>query len=150
MPCVPYLCHIAVPRALCPTPVPHHHTPCPCPVPHTRALGLTAALPAQVKQERPPPSPSSQGMLDRSRMALCAFVFLCLSFNPLASLLRGSGGPATMGSPSPAGPGRSIMAESGTVGKRWREVGALGVGAIGVEAVEVSIVGVQDVGVGVR
>jgi len=34
MPCVPYLCHIAMPRALCPTPVPHHHTPCPCPVSH--------------------------------------------------------------------------------------------------------------------
>ncbi|KFO78878.1 Sterol regulatory element-binding protein 1, partial [Cuculus canorus] len=73
-----------------------------------------SALPVQVKQEHPPPSPSSQGMLDRSRMALCAFVFLCLSFNPLASLLRGSSAP--MGSLGTAGPGRSIMAESGAVG----------------------------------
>ncbi|XP_068279991.1 sterol regulatory element-binding protein 1 isoform X6 [Nyctibius grandis] len=72
----------------------------------------------KVKQEHPPPSPSSQGMLDRSRMALCAFVFLCLSFNPLASLLRGSSAPAPMGSPGTAGPSRSIMAESGTVGKQ--------------------------------
>ncbi|XP_053936805.1 sterol regulatory element-binding protein 1 isoform X2 [Cuculus canorus] len=71
----------------------------------------------KVKQEHPPPSPSSQGMLDRSRMALCAFVFLCLSFNPLASLLRGSSAP--MGSLGTAGPGRSIMAESGTVEEPW-------------------------------
>ncbi|NXL77743.1 SRBP1 protein, partial [Leptocoma aspasia] len=69
----------------------------------------------KVKQERPPPSPSSQGMLDRSRMALCTFVFLCLSFNPLASLLRGSGSPAPLGSQDTTGPGRSIMAESGTL-----------------------------------
>ncbi|XP_074064688.1 sterol regulatory element-binding protein 1 isoform X2 [Macrotis lagotis] len=45
----------------------------------------------KVKQEQLP-SPSSLGMLDRSRLALCAFVFLCLSCNPLASLLgRNSG-----------------------------------------------------------
>ncbi|XP_074696519.1 sterol regulatory element-binding protein 1 isoform X1 [Strix aluco] len=73
----------------------------------------------KVKQERPPPSPSSQGMLDRSRMALCAFVFLCLSFNPLASLLRGSGAPGPVGSPGTAGPSRSIMAESGIVEEPW-------------------------------
>ncbi|NXT60589.1 SRBP1 protein, partial [Chaetops frenatus] len=74
----------------------------------------------KVKQERPPPSPSSQGMLDRSRMALCTFVFLCLSFNPLASLLRGSGSPAPLGSQDTAGPSRSIMAESGTLEEPWR------------------------------
>ncbi|NXK12011.1 SRBP1 protein, partial [Herpetotheres cachinnans] len=73
----------------------------------------------KVKQEHLPPSPSSQGMLDRSRMALCAFVFLCLSFNPLASLLRGSGAPAPVGSLGTAGPSRSIMAESGTVEEPW-------------------------------
>ncbi|NXI12762.1 SRBP1 protein, partial [Irena cyanogastra] len=75
--------------------------------------------PGKVKQEHPPPSPSSQGMLDRSRMALCAFVFLCLSFNPLASLLRGSGSSAPLGSQDTAGPGRSIMAESGTLEDSW-------------------------------
>ncbi|XP_027512439.1 sterol regulatory element-binding protein 1 isoform X3 [Corapipo altera] len=73
----------------------------------------------KVKQEHPPPSPSSQGMLDRSRMALCTFVFLCLSFNPLASLLRGSSSPSPLGSPDTAGPSRSIMAESGTVEEPW-------------------------------
>ncbi|NXE40307.1 SRBP1 protein, partial [Ptilorrhoa leucosticta] len=73
----------------------------------------------KVKQECPPPSPSSQGMLDRSRMALCTFVFLCLSFNPLASLLRGSGSPAPLGSQETAGPSRSIMAESGTSEEPW-------------------------------
>ncbi|NWS01730.1 SRBP1 protein, partial [Motacilla alba] len=73
----------------------------------------------KVKQEQPPPSPSSQGMLDRSRMALCAFVFLCLSFNPLASLLRGSASPAPLGSQDTAGPGRSIMAVSGALDDPW-------------------------------
>ncbi|XP_054036258.1 sterol regulatory element-binding protein 1 [Dryobates pubescens] len=73
----------------------------------------------KVKQEQPPPSPSSQGMLDRSRMALCAFVFLCLSFNPLASLLRGSSAPAPVGNPGTSGPSRSIMAQSGTVEEPW-------------------------------
>ncbi|XP_042684036.1 sterol regulatory element-binding protein 1 isoform X2 [Centrocercus urophasianus] len=74
---------------------------------------------SKVKQEHPPPSPGSQGMLDRSRMALCAFVFLCLSFNPLASLLRGSSAPAPSGNLGTAGPGRSIMAESGTAEEPW-------------------------------
>ncbi|NXG69941.1 SRBP2 protein, partial [Baryphthengus martii] len=73
----------------------------------------------KVKQERPPPSPSSQGMLDRSRMALCAFVFLCLSFNPLASLLRGSGASVPVGNLGTTGPSRSIMAQSGTVEEPW-------------------------------
>lgn len=133
----------------------------------------------QVKQERPLPSPGSQGMLDRSRMALCAFVFLCLSFNPLASLLRGSSAPTPVGSPGTAGPGRSIMAEPGTAGKRWHGVEAVGVGvgwrlsggerwdwggweavggvkAVGggwwggLEAGGVQGVGVQGVGVGVK
>lgn len=121
------------------TSVPHHHalysmlcSPCsgscalyPMPVPTTPhpclSPRLTAALPVQVKQERPPPSPSSQGMLDRSRMALCTFVFLCLSFNPLASLLQGSGSPAPLESQDTAGPGRSIMAQSGSLGKLWCE-----------------------------
>ncbi|XP_056390075.1 sterol regulatory element-binding protein 1 isoform X2 [Hyla sarda] len=42
----------------------------------------------EVKQETP--NPPSTGMLDRSRMALCVFVFLCLSFNPLSFLMGGS------------------------------------------------------------
>ncbi|NWS11002.1 SRBP1 protein, partial [Pachyramphus minor] len=115
--------------ALCPLPI--HQNPFPFPISHAcapspphgyiriHALGLTATLPTQVKQEHPPPSPSSQGMLDRSRMALCTFVFLCLSFNPLASLLRGSSSPGPLGSPDTAGPSRSIMAESGTVEEPW-------------------------------
>lgn len=105
----------------------------------------------QVKQEQPPPSPSSQGMLDRSRMALCTFVFLCLSFNPLASLLRGSGSPAPLGSQDTAGPGRSIMAESGTLGKLW--CGGPWDGGCwdgcGMETVDVETIRVQDDEVGV-
>ncbi|XP_075755862.1 sterol regulatory element-binding protein 1 isoform X2 [Pelodiscus sinensis] len=63
------------------------------------------------KKEQQLLSPGSLGMLDRSRMALCAFVFLCLSFNPLASLLRGAspeGAPESRGSPSL---GRNIMGQ---------------------------------------
>ncbi|XP_047427820.1 sterol regulatory element-binding protein 1 [Mugil cephalus] len=37
------------------------------------------------------------GMLDRSRMALCAFTFLFLSLNPLAALLCSSGGSSAEG-----------------------------------------------------
>ncbi|XP_026580331.1 sterol regulatory element-binding protein 1-like [Pseudonaja textilis] len=44
---------------------------------------------AKVKPEYQGPPSGSLGMLDRSRMALCTFVFLCLSFNPLSSLLGG-------------------------------------------------------------
>lgn len=40
---------------------------------------------------RPAAGGSAGGMLDRSRMALCAFTFLFLSLNPLASLLCSSG-----------------------------------------------------------
>ncbi|XP_019512189.1 PREDICTED: LOW QUALITY PROTEIN: sterol regulatory element-binding protein 1 [Hipposideros armiger] len=47
---------------------------------------------SQVKPEQLP-SPHSRGMLDRSRLALCTLVFLCLSCNPLASLLGSWGFP---------------------------------------------------------
>lgn len=124
--CIPILC----------TPCPVSHASCPCvhvhdPMSVPMAHGI---FPPQVKQENPPPSPGSQGMLDRSRMALCAFVFLCLSFNPLASLLRGSSAPAPSGTLGTAGPGRSIMAESGTAGKCWHGVEAFGVETSGAGA----------------
>ncbi|KAM9844018.1 sterol regulatory element-binding protein 1 [Aulostomus maculatus] len=41
--------------------------------------------------DRSSASSSAGGMLDRSRMALCAFTFLFLSLNPLAALLCSSG-----------------------------------------------------------
>ncbi|XP_067329251.1 sterol regulatory element-binding protein 1-like [Anolis sagrei] len=69
---------------------------------------------AKVKQESQASSPGSLGMLDRSRMALCAFVFLCLSFNPLSSLLGGTGSTTSTDVSGSSGPGRSIMAEKGT------------------------------------
>nr|XP_031323304.1 sterol regulatory element-binding protein 1 isoform X3 [Camelus dromedarius] len=73
----------------------------------------------QVKPEQPP-SPYSQGMLDRSRLALCALVFLCLSCNPLASLLSSRGPPG----PSDAtgishGPRRSTLGAEGRDGPGW-------------------------------
>ncbi|KAM8961126.1 sterol regulatory element-binding protein 1 [Pelodytes ibericus] len=61
----------------------------------------------QIKQESP--SPPSSGMLDRSRMALCVFVFLCLSFNPLSFLMGGSKGPQASESTSFHGSGRSML-----------------------------------------
>lgn len=45
---------------------------------------------------------SAGGMLDRSRMALCAFTFLFLSLNPLASLLCSSGSSAAEGAAAPS------------------------------------------------
>nr|XP_016852970.1 PREDICTED: sterol regulatory element-binding protein 1 [Anolis carolinensis] len=78
---------------------------------------------AKVKQEIQASSPGSLGMLDRSRMALCAFVFLCLSFNPLSSLLGGSGSSATTDTSGGSGPGRSIMSEkeTGDVSITWSQ-----------------------------
>ncbi|XP_053132718.1 sterol regulatory element-binding protein 1 isoform X2 [Hemicordylus capensis] len=66
---------------------------------------------AKVKPERPTLSPGSLGMLDRSRMALCAFVFLCLSFNPLSSLLGGSISASSSEIAGPSIHGRNIKAE---------------------------------------
>lgn len=61
----------------------------PCSLPRFEPLSLELAglcphLPAfcQVKAQQL----HSHGMLDRSRLALCALVFLCLTCNPLASL----------------------------------------------------------------
>ncbi|KAG9264368.1 sterol regulatory element-binding protein 1 isoform X1 [Astyanax mexicanus] len=56
---------------------------------------------------------SAGGMLDRSRMALCAFTLLFLSFNPLASLMWGSSSSSsragdTVG-PSHVGTGRNML-----------------------------------------
>ncbi|MBN3318333.1 SRBP1 protein, partial [Atractosteus spatula] len=71
-----------------------------------------------VKQELP--SPGSVGMLDRSRLALCAFTFLFLSLNPLASLLGSTGGGS---SPSdhaaPSSPGRSVLSVDSTEPPGW-------------------------------
>ncbi|KAJ8251861.1 hypothetical protein GJAV_G00226230 [Gymnothorax javanicus] len=50
--------------------------------------------PEHVKSE--PNSPSSVGVMDRSRLLLCALTFLCLSLNPLPSLL---GSEPTVGGP---------------------------------------------------
>lgn len=54
---------------------------------------------------------SAGGMVDRSRMALCAFTLLFLSFNPLASLMWGSSSSRageTVG-PSHVGTGRNML-----------------------------------------
>ncbi|KAM4025976.1 sterol regulatory element-binding protein 1 isoform 2-T2 [Anomaloglossus baeobatrachus] len=61
----------------------------------------------QVKEEIP--SPPNSGMLDRSRMALCVFVFLCLSFNPLSFLMGGSSSQEAPGSSTYHGGGRSML-----------------------------------------
>ncbi|XP_073442742.1 sterol regulatory element-binding protein 2 isoform X1 [Dendrobates tinctorius] len=44
----------------------------------------------KVKDE--PDSPTGLGMMDRSRMLLCTMTFLCLTFNPLTSLLHSDNG----------------------------------------------------------
>uniref|UniRef100_A0A8D0L2Z3 Sterol regulatory element-binding protein 1 n=1 Tax=Sphenodon punctatus TaxID=8508 RepID=A0A8D0L2Z3_SPHPU len=81
---------------------------------HSSPLSMSGASGSDSEPDSPSceeakvPSPSSLGMLDRSRMALCAFVFLCLSFNPLASLLGGSSPTGFLDSAGPGGLGRSI------------------------------------------
>ncbi len=55
-----------------------------------------------------PDSPSSVGVMDRSRLLLCALTFFCLSLNPLPSLL----GSEASGSPSLSaghGPSRTLV-----------------------------------------
>ncbi|XP_003791080.1 sterol regulatory element-binding protein 1 isoform X1 [Otolemur garnettii] len=64
----------------------------------------------------------SRGMLDRSRLALCTLVFLCLSCNPLASLLGGWEVP----DPSDAtsvyhSPGRNMLGTEGRDGPSWAQ-----------------------------
>nr|AFH35105.1 sterol regulatory element-binding protein 1 [Siganus canaliculatus]ANN45572.1 sterol regulatory element-binding protein 1 [Siganus canaliculatus] len=53
--------------------------------------------PSMAVSDGPAAGSSAGGMLDRSRMALCAFTFLFLSLNPLASLLCSSGSSSAAG-----------------------------------------------------
>ncbi|XP_037019124.2 sterol regulatory element-binding protein 1 isoform X1 [Artibeus jamaicensis] len=82
----------------------------------------------QVKPEQLP-SPHSRGMLDRSRLALCALVFLCLSCNPLASLLGSWGLPGSLDATSTQqGPGRNVLGAeerggTGQHGHLWQRDG---------------------------
>ncbi|XP_061568269.1 sterol regulatory element-binding protein 1 [Cololabis saira] len=52
---------------------------------------------------------SAGGMLDRSRMALCAFTFLFVSLNPLASLLCSGSGSAGGAGDVPRHAGRNVL-----------------------------------------
>ncbi|XP_078273978.1 sterol regulatory element-binding protein 1 isoform X2 [Rhinoraja longicauda] len=58
------------------------------------------------------------GMLDRSRIVLCTFVFLCLSFNPLASLMGGSD-IRSMENEEYHGAGRSMLGFSVEAASSW-------------------------------
>ncbi|OXB57030.1 hypothetical protein ASZ78_000599 [Callipepla squamata] len=70
---------------------------------------------AKVKDE-PDSSPVALGMVDRSRILLCALTFLCLSFNPLTSLLDAQGSPES-DSLAHHGSGRNVLTiESDTGG----------------------------------
>uniref|UniRef100_A0A8D0PHN5 Sterol regulatory element-binding protein 1 n=1 Tax=Sus scrofa TaxID=9823 RepID=A0A8D0PHN5_PIG len=74
---------------------------------------------SQMKPEQLP-APHGRGMLDRSRLALCVLVFLCLSCNPLASLM----GSWALPGPSDAtsayhGPWRSVLGAEGRDGPGW-------------------------------
>lgn len=61
---------------------------------------------SQVKSE--PGSPSSVGVMDRSRLLLCALTFFCLSLNPLPSLL-GSEAQGSSGLTSAHGASRTLF-----------------------------------------
>uniref|UniRef100_A0A665W2C5 Sterol regulatory element-binding protein 2 n=1 Tax=Echeneis naucrates TaxID=173247 RepID=A0A665W2C5_ECHNA len=60
----------------------------------------------QVKSE--PDSPSSVGVMDGSRLLLCALTFFCLSLNPLPSLL-GSEASGSHSLPAGHGPSRTLV-----------------------------------------
>nr|XP_012597227.1 sterol regulatory element-binding protein 2 [Microcebus murinus] len=70
---------------------------------------------AKVKDE-PDSPPVALGMVDRSRILLCVLTFLCLSFNPLTSLLQW-GGSHDSDQHAYSGSGRSVLSfESGSGG----------------------------------
>ncbi|KAG8433354.1 hypothetical protein GDO86_017581 [Hymenochirus boettgeri] len=71
----------------------------------------------QVKQEVP--SSPSTGMLDRSRMALCTFVFLCLSINPLSLFMGGSRSQESVDGSSFHGGGRSMLGVGSSDSSFW-------------------------------
>ncbi|XP_067912038.1 sterol regulatory element-binding protein 1 isoform X4 [Heterodontus francisci] len=70
-----------------------------------------------VKQEQT--LPTGVGMLDRSRMVLCTFVFLCLSFNPLALLMGGADTSSSVGSQGYHGTGRNMLGLSVEDSSSW-------------------------------
>lgn len=81
--------------------------PAPATLPRPSAV-LT--LPAPQAKPGPPPPAHSRGLLDRSRLALCALLFLCLSCNPLASLLGSWALPGPLDATSThQGSGRSVL-----------------------------------------
>lgn len=81
--------------------------PAPATLPRPSAV-LT--LPAPQAKPEPPPPAHSRGLLDRSRLALCALLFLCLSCNPLASLLGSWALPGPLDATSThQGSGRSVL-----------------------------------------
>nr|XP_057905878.1 sterol regulatory element-binding protein 2 [Doryrhamphus excisus] len=55
-----------------------------------------------------PDSPSSVGVMDRSRLLLCALTFFCLSLNPLPSLL-GAESSSSQSVPTGHGPSRTLV-----------------------------------------
>uniref|UniRef100_A0A2K6UP49 Sterol regulatory element-binding protein 2 n=1 Tax=Saimiri boliviensis boliviensis TaxID=39432 RepID=A0A2K6UP49_SAIBB len=70
---------------------------------------------AKVKDE-PDSPPVALGMVDRSRILLCVLTFLCLSFNPLTSLLQWGGAHDSDQHPH-SGSGRSVLSlKSGSGG----------------------------------
>lgn len=73
---------------------------------------------AQVQPE-PLSAPCSHGLMDRSRLALCTLLFLCVSCNPLTFLL-GSRALPTLPDPNLYhGPGRNVLGTQGRDGPTW-------------------------------
>nr|XP_039332780.1 sterol regulatory element-binding protein 1 isoform X6 [Saimiri boliviensis boliviensis] len=68
------------------------------------------------------PTAHSGGMLDRSRLALCTLIFLCLSCNPLASLLGARGLPSPSETTSIYhSPGRNMLGTENREGPGWAQ-----------------------------
>ncbi|XP_074244397.1 sterol regulatory element-binding protein 1 isoform X3 [Saimiri boliviensis] len=76
---------------------------------------------SQAKPEQRPTAHSG-GMLDRSRLALCTLIFLCLSCNPLASLLGARGLPSPSETTSIYhSPGRNMLGTENREGPGWAQ-----------------------------
>ncbi|XP_060219593.1 sterol regulatory element-binding protein 1 isoform X2 [Meriones unguiculatus] len=72
---------------------------------------------SQVKAQRLPSH--SRGMLDRSRLALCALVFLCLTCNPVASLFGWGVLSSSEGAAAHRSSGRSVLEAESRDGSHW-------------------------------
>ncbi|XP_051023285.1 sterol regulatory element-binding protein 1 isoform X1 [Acomys russatus] len=90
------------------------------PSPPTGPAVFLPHLPASLQVKAQLPS-HSRGMLDRSRLALCALVFLCLTCNPVASLFGWSIFHPSDAASAHHSSGRSMLEAESKDGSNWTQ-----------------------------